>query len=163
MTAMTMEKTFGNDQYERQTDFMNKLRGLAVRYNVMILLVAHKRKNGFASDENDEIAGSSNIANLAMLIMTFSKINPRFSEDDDEEERREKEEAVKNRRVLRVPKNRLFGKTTTSEGIEMEYDERSRRLWNKDEERDREYSWIPKEKQRNDGFVELVDADPVFE
>lgn len=160
MTAMTMEKTFGNDQYERQTDFMNKLRGLAVRYNVMILLVAHKRKNGFASDESDEIAGTSNIANLAMLILTFSKINPHISEDDDDAVKKEKEEAVKNRRILRVPKNRLFGKTTTSEGIEMEYDERSRRLWNTLDEKNKEYSWIPKTKETTtpEGFTQ-VDLD----
>lgn len=155
MTAMTMEKTFGNDQYERQTDFMNKLRGLAVRYNVMILLVAHKRKNGYASDESDEIAGSSNIANLAMLIMTFSRV-----ETDNKQE----EKDTKNTRILRVPKNRLFGKITT-DGFVLEYDERSRRLWNTVEERDKEYSWIPKTKETTtpDGFTQVDLEIPVFQ
>ena len=155
MTAMTMEKTFGNDQYERQTDFMNKLRGLAVRYNVMILLVAHKRKNGYASDESDEIAGSSNIANLAMLIMTFSRV-----ETDNNQE----EKDTKNTRILRVPKNRLFGKITT-DGFVLEYDERSRRLWNTAEERDKEYSWIPKTKETTtpDGFTQVDLEIPVFQ
>lgn len=160
MTAMTMEKTFGNDQYERQTDFMNKLRGLAVRYNVMILLVAHKRKNGSAFDENDEIAGSANIANLAMLTITFSRIEPKST---DPEERKEEEEENKNIRILRVPKNRLFGKIET-EGFCMNYDERSRRLWITEEEKNREYSWVPKTRETTtpEGFTRIDLEDPVF-
>lgn len=152
MTAMTMERVSGSDQYERQTDFMNKLRGLAVRYNVMILLVAHKRKNGYASDESDEIAGTANIANLAMLIMTFSRVN----EDS--------QDGNSNVRVLRIPKNRLFGRIET-EGFQLEYDERSRRLWNETAERDREYSWIPKTKETTtaDGFTQVELEDPVFD
>lgn len=143
MTAMTMERVSGSDQYERQTDFMNKLRGLAVRYNVMILLVAHKRK-GYATDENDEIAGSSNIANLAMLTITFSR--------DTENETNE------NVRILRVPKNRLFGKIET-DGFYLNYDERSRRIYGNVTELDKEYDWIPKEKVADDGFVSLEQAD----
>lgn len=151
MTAMTMERVNGSDQYERQTDFMNKLRGLAVRYNVMILLVAHKRKNGYASDESDEIAGTANIANLAMLIMTFSRVN-----DDSQD-------SNSNVRVLRIPKNRLFGRIET-EGFQLEYDERSRRLWNETAERDREYSWIPKTKETTtpDGFTQVELEIPNF-
>ena len=151
MTAMTMERVNGSDQYERQTDFMNKLRGLAVRYNVMILLVAHKRKNGYASDESDEIAGTANIANLAMLIMTFSRVN----EDS--------QDSNSNVRVLRIPKNRLFGRIET-EGFQLEYDERSRRLWNETAERDREYSWIPKTKETTtpDGFTQVELEIPNF-
>ena len=151
MTAMTMERVSGSDQYERQTDFMNKLRGLAVRYNVMILLVAHKRKNGHTSDESDEIAGTANIANLAMLIMTFSRVN----EDS--------QDSNSNVRVLRIPKNRLFGRIET-EGFQLEYDERSRRLWNETAERDREYSWIPKTKETTtpDGFTQVELEIPNF-
>lgn len=148
MTAMTMERVSGSDQYERQTDFMNRLRGLAVRYNVMILLVAHKRK-GYGNDENDEIAGSANIANLAMLTMTFSR-----DTDNDSDN---------NIRILRVPKNRLFGRIET-EGFRLNYDERSRRIYGNDNELNREYDWMPKEKETvtPEGFTQVDLEIPDF-
>ena len=159
MTAMTMEKVSGEDQYERQTDFMNKLRSIAVRYNVMILLVAHKRKAVAAIDENDEFAGSSNIANLAMLTVTFSRVEKKNNDEQDDN--------YENTRILRVPKNRLFGKVET-DGYYLEYDERSRRICDpvtigqKDDEFEREFGWIPETTER-DGFIEIDDTEAVFD
>lgn len=161
MTAMTMEKVSGADQYERQTDFMNKLRGLAVRYNVMILLVAHKRKAMAFSDENDEIAGSSNIANLAMLTMTFSRKEKPKKNDEEDNKNSNDEDPYENIRILRVPKNRLFGKIETN-GIELWYDERSRRICDKDEEVDREYDWFPHETETPEGFTQVDLEIPDF-
>ena len=136
MTAMAMDMQSGNDQYERQTDFVNKLRSLAVKYNVMILLVAHKRKNGGTLNDNDEVAGSSNIVNLAMLTMSYER-----DRDLPDEQRR-----------LKVSKNRLFGKLET-EGFVLDFDERSKRIYGHGDNLDREYSWSPD----NDGFVDTDD------
>ena len=137
MTAMTMESSKGSDQYERQTEFVNQLRSLAVKYNVIILLVAHKRKNNLSENENDEIAGSSNIANLAMLTLTYER-----GKDCDG-----------NQRLLKVAKNRLFGKIET-DGFVMNYDEKSKRIYGDGDDLDKEYGWNPD----SDGFV---DADDV--
>lgn len=141
MTAMTMDRTKGADQYERQTDFVNKLRSMAVKYNVVILLVAHKRKNGLSVDENDEIAGSSNIANLAMLTITYGR-DSEIGEDQ---------------RLLKVPKNRLFGRIETK-GFLLNYDEKSKRIYGEGDDLDKEYSW-------NDmnGFVPVDATDVVFD
>lgn len=142
MTAMTMEKVRGSDTYERQTDFVNKLRSLAVKYNVMIILIAHKRKNNFSRDENDEIAGSSNIANLAMLIMTYERST----------------DCAQNERMLRVPKNRLFGRIET-EGIKLRYDEKSKRIYGSGDNLDREFGCFVE----SDGNQEPQDTEPYMD
>lgn len=155
MTAMTMEKVRGSDTYERQTDFVNKLRSLAVKYNVMIILIAHKRKNNFSQDENDEIAGSSNIANLAMLIMTYERST----------------DCAQNERMLRVPKNRLFGRIET-EGIKLRYDEKSKRIYGSGDNLDREFGCftepdVNQKPQAVEPYMDLSEFedtdDPIFE
>ena len=154
MTAMTMEKVRGSDTYERQTDFVNKLRSLAVKYNVMIILIAHKRKNNFSQDENDEIAGSSNIANLAMLIMTYERSS----------------DCAQNERKLKVPKNRLFGRIET-EGFTLKYDEKSKRIYGSGDNLDREFGCFvesegnqePQAVEPHMDLSEFEDFDPVFE
>ena len=123
MTAMTIEVSKGANLYEEQTDFVNKMRTIAMKYNIIVLLVAHKRKNPFGSgDENAEIAGSSNIANLAMVTISYGR--------DKEIEESE--------RILRVSKNRLFGKIN-AEGWILDYDERSKRIYGEGDDLDVEY------------------------
>lgn len=145
MTAMTMDKTRGADTYERQTDFVNKLRSIAVRHNVMILLIAHKRKNNFSQDENDEIAGSSNIANLAMLIMSYER-----GKDCEEDQR-----------LLKVSKNRLFGKIDT-DGFVLNYDEKSKRIYGAGDDIDREYECFSdkNESKFSEEEIKLASAPP---
>lgn len=140
MTAMIMESTKGSDIYERQTDFMNSLRIIAIRYNVMILLVAHMRKNNLASGGNDEIAGSSNITNIAMLTLAYERDN----------------EIGESRRLIKINKNRLFGKITNENGIVVDYDERSKRIYGQGDDLDYDYGFDP----TADGFAEMPkDAD----
>ena len=124
MTAMIMDAAIGNDQYEKQTDFVNKLRVLALRYNVIILLVAHMRKNNFANGGNDEVAGSSNITNIATLVISYDR-----GKDIDE-----------NQRLVRLTKNRLFGKLDT-DGIVVNYDERSKRIYGMGDDLDFNYGF----------------------
>lgn len=140
MTAMTLDRSRGSDQYERQTEFVNQLRSLAVKYDVMILLVAHKRKNNFTSNENDEIAGSSNISNFAMLTIAYER-------DDN---------CLDNQRLLKVSKNRLFGKIETK-GYILDFDEKSKRIYGQGDNLDYEYSW-----QGKDDFQPVTD-DTVFD
>lgn len=74
MTALDLEQTKGSDKYELQSQFMKKLTRLALTYNLCIILVAHKRKNqAQGGNENDEIAGASDIANLGMITLSYQK------------------------------------------------------------------------------------------
>lgn len=135
MTAMIMDSTSGGNEYEKQTDFINKLRLIGVRYNVLIILVAHMRKNNFGQMSNDEVAGSSNITNLAMLTISID----RGGNDDPE-----------NVRIIRLMKNRLFGKLELK-GIPIEFDEKSRRMYGEGDDVDHDYGFSP----NSDSFEKL--------
>lgn len=139
MTAMIMDAAKGSDQYERQTDFVNKLRVIALRYNVMVILIAHMRKNNFSQNGNDEIAGSSNISNIAMITMSYER----------------KQEFSENQRVVKVMKNRLFGRVNM-DGFLVDYDEKSRRIYGQGDNIDFDYGFDPQSSEY-DEFLPLPD------
>lgn len=134
MTALDLEATDERDKYERQSKLVKKLTRLCLTYGVLILLVAHKRKNNFSQNENDEISGSGDIANLGMVTLAYEKNS----------------ELAPEQRLLKISKNRLFGKTNT-EGWVMEYDERSKRIYNDISELKAEFGW----NTLNNGFVQI--------
>lgn len=143
MTALDMEVMSSDDKYEKQSRFVKKLARLAIKYNILILLVAHKRKNNFSSNGNDEVSGSGDIVNLGMVTISYEK-NKDIGED---------------KRLIRVMKNRLFGKVET-DGYELSFDERSRRIFGDGDDPDVEYGCFG----TNDGFVQLQKSDdPVFD
>lgn len=110
MTALDYDDSDG-DKYEKQSRFMKKLVKIALTYNVIILLVAHKRKNAQTENENDEISGSGDIANLAMVTLSYQK----------------DKQLENNQRLLKVSKNRLFG-TVNAQGWTTSYDKTDRRI-----------------------------------
>lgn len=137
MTAVD-EKIAGHGKFEKQSNFMRELAALAVRRNVLILLVAHKRKNNFQDNdnENDDYMGSSDIVNLATLSITYG----RGRKDDELED---------TQRLLRITKNRLFGRLNLK-GWVLDYDERCKRIVSCEEEIDREYGFGMKEARAKD-------------
>lgn len=136
MTALDLEARAENDKYERQSQFMKRLAGIARKRNVLVILVAHKRKAGqyVGGDDQDEISGTSDIANNSMICLSYDSAN-----DIEEGQRR-----------LKVLKNRLFGKVERK-GWVMNFDEKSKRVYMDDNELHADYHWGPE-----DGFF---DAD----
>ena len=124
MTALDLEGWNTYDKYEKQSLFVKRLSRIALKYNVLVLLVAHKRKNNFTTNENDEISGSGDISNLAMLTIAYEK---------------DKEQKL-TQRLVKVSKNRLFGKTETK-GYILEYDEKSKRIYGQGDDLDFDYGW----------------------
>lgn len=122
MTALDLDISHESDKYERQSRFVKKLMAIAVKYKVLIILVAHKRKNNLSKNANDEVSGSSDITNLASATLSYGKI----------------EKIDESQRELSITKNRLFGKTGS---WIMNYDERSKRVYGDKDDKDREYSW----------------------
>ncbi len=91
------------NKYEAQAHFVRTLASMARKYNVAILLVAHKRKNnGSSTDLNDEISGSSDITNYASMIISYGK----YSQNEIK-----KGEATNENRKMAVTKERFKGKT----------------------------------------------------
>lgn len=147
MTALDLDPVIAQDKYDRQAMFMKKLARLALKHNVLIILVAHKRKMG-SSSENDTVAGSSDIVNLASIVISYE----RASKEDEQNQ---------NLRFLKVTKNRLFGELTNKFGIALQFDAASKRIYEKDNngEKNRHYSW---EDQYTDYFTSIDDRDLPF-
>lgn len=139
MTAIDLEVGQNSDKYERQSEFVKRLSRLALRYNLIIILVAHKRKNNFSTNENDEVSGSGDITNLALITIAYEK-NKDLSSDQ---------------RLCKVSKNRLFGKVNT-DGWILEFNEKSKRIYGAGDDVNVDYGW----NKQNDGFCEAEEETP---
>lgn len=137
MTAIDLEEVHGTDKYDKQSNFVKKLTRVALRYDALILLVAHKRKNNFSTNENDEISGSGDISNLATITLAYEK----------------DKELQANQRLCKVSKNRLFGKVNTT-GYILEYDEKSKRIYGDGDNVNFDYGW-----SKSDNIVSIEDDE----
>lgn len=109
MTAISDD--LKSDLYRQQSAFVRTLAEMAKKYDVIILLIVHPRKRQGNTFSNDEVAGSSNITNLADVVLNYAM--PRDDMD------------VVPDRVLQVTKNRLSGTIGT---INLWYDIPSKRI-----------------------------------
>ena len=87
------------DQYRAQSNFVKKLKFLAQKYKLAVILIAHPRKEGENNALTAEsVAGSGDITNLADTVLTYEKCPEKLSENDRFQSR------------IGVRKNRLTGK-----------------------------------------------------
>lgn len=121
MTAMHKEAIEGySSEYERQGRFVDKLAEIAQETGAMILLVAHKRKESMGGvDGADDVSGSAQITNYAGVVMSYDRFSDKEIKDLS---------YLEYCRKLVVSKNRLYGSVNTK-GIEVSFDERSRRIY----------------------------------
>lgn len=149
MTAMYIDELQGSDKYDQQGRFVRELTKIAIRYDCLILLVAHRRKNNFTTDANDEISGSGDITNLAGITLSYDRGNK------DEIEKGIMDES---QRKLIIAKNRLFGKIDLK-GTVLDYDEKSKRIYGSGDDVNRQFGW-----DKSDGFIPVPeDMELVFE
>lgn len=109
--------------YLAQSNFVGKLKKIAIKYDVVIILVAHPRKsnNEFS---NDDVSGSSDITNKVDVVMSYQRV-----EDDDCDSK------------VQITKNRLFGKYASGDkAIKLFYSEKTKRIFCADGD-NRHYSW----------------------
>lgn len=137
MTALELEGSSEQSKFDQQSTFVKRLARIARTNNVVLVLVAHMRKNNRGFNGNDEVAGSSDISNLASVTLMYEKDN----------------ELRDDQRRLKVWKNRLFG-YVNSQGFVMDYDERSKRIYGVRDNVNREYGWyVP---QFEDGIPDTI-------
>ena len=144
MTAMYIDEKQGSDKYDQQGRFVRALTKIALQYDCLILLVAHRRKNSFTTDANDEVSGSGDITNLAGMVMSYDRGNKNDYDSGMTEEQRK----------LIISKNRLFGKIDLR-GIRLNYDERSKRIYGYQDDANKEFGWV------TDGFEEIDENQPI--
>ena len=120
-----------------QTNLVNTLIKFASKYNVAVVLIAHPRKTAdMRSDiEMYDIAGTSNIINLAMRSIGLRRVTQNEKED-------EKSKFGRYNVVLTIMKDRLLGKADVQIGLF--YDVKSRRFFTDYEEFDHQYAWDTK-------------------
>ena len=147
MTAMYIDEKQGSDKYDQQGRFVRELTKIALRYDVLILLVAHRRKNSFTQDANDEVSGSGDITNLAGVTLSYDRGSKEEIRDGYLNE---------SQRKLITAKNRLFGKVDL-EGIVLNYDEKSKRIYGPRDDVNYEFGW-----NKADGFMSSGDMEIPF-
>lgn len=110
MTAIDLADVEGT-KFEKQELVCKRLARMAQKYDALILLIAHKKKAG-TDDENDDVLGSSEVTNLAGVIMSYERnrsIDP-------------------SQRLIKITKNRLTGRCDF-DGIVTNYDPASKRIF----------------------------------
>ncbi|MCM1364639.1 MAG: AAA family ATPase [Faecalibacterium sp.] len=111
MTAMDTV-TEQNNLYLAQSNFVGRLKKIAIKHNVVIILVAHPRKSN-QSFSNDDVSGSGDITNKVDVVMSY--------------QRDEKDETYNGR--LSITKNRLNGKCVSGDdAIGLIYSEKTKRI-----------------------------------
>ena len=126
MTAMDLEPDGSSaDKYDRQSSFSKKLTRIAMKHNVLIILVAHKRKMG-SNETNDTVAGAADIVNLASIVISYERGSKKDGDGDDV-------------RWLKVTKNRLFG--AVHSGIKLTFEPTSKRIHQTFQEPTWHYMW----------------------
>lgn len=138
MTAIDLEPSQNYDKYEKQSKFMKRLVSLAIKYNLLIILVAHNRKDN-TGGQNDNISGTADISNLAMVTIDYTKAV--FPKQDGKKTPPDPTDVHgttlrHGQRLLRLGKNRLFA-TICPEGWATEYDNKSNRIYITAKERER--------------------------
>ena len=132
MTGLDLEYSKEADKYERQSKFVKALARLGMRYDALILLVAHKRKNsGNETDAMDEVSGSSDITNLGLVTLSY---------DTGSQKELKEGTVLATQRKLKLIKNRLFG-TVNSEGWTLDFEPKSKRIFGEGDDPDKEYGW----------------------
>ena len=145
MTAMYIDEEKGTDKYEKQGKFVRELTKIAIRYDVLIILVAHRRKNAYSGDANDEVSGSGDITALAGITLSY---------ESGSEKEIEQGIMLPEQRKLVIAKNRLFGKTNFN-GYILDYDERSKRIYGALDDANHQFGW-----DKSDGFITSDEPSP---
>lgn len=121
-----------NNLYLAQSNFVGELKKIAMKYSVVIILVAHPKKGSADSfqDDNDLVAGSSDITNKADLILKYSRCDTEKYGCDS---------------LIKVTKNRLLGtlRTNNENAVKVNYDKATRRITgaSEDERCEKIYGW----------------------
>lgn len=136
---MCIDNTTTDEELRSQTDTIKRLIKFAKEYNVAVVLVCHPRKfDAGAQMDLYDIAGSSNIVNLAHRTIALRRVTEEERENTARMSERKKA-LMKYDVVISVVKDRLFGRQNP--GIGVYYDSVSRRFYTSNEEYDHHYTW----------------------
>lgn len=129
MTALDVD--LSNDLYRAQSNFLDAVKFIAVKYSVAIILIAHPRKTPDGVElSNDSISGSADITNRVDVVLTYSA----NTKSDTKEKYPSK---------IGITKNRLTGKRASD--ILVKYSPATKRIGCNTEECKRIYDCFRKD------------------
>ncbi len=138
---MCIDTEIHDSELRAQTETIKRLINFARKYDCAVVLVAHPRKGDSTSMVGiDDIAGTSNIVNLAHRTIAMRRIS-----EQDREEADGKKISDRKRKllgydvVMNIIKDRMFGRANIEIGLY--YDKSSRRFYSNDAEYDRQFAW----------------------
>ena len=141
MTAIEVDGDM--DLNRAQTAFVKRLSKISKKYNIIILLVVHPRKSNGANFTNDDVAGSSNITNLADAVIKYGrakKVTVVTLRSGEQKEKIEDDPDSPDRELI-VYKNRNTGRTNATKGIRVYYQNDSKRVSEVANQFDWQYGW----------------------
>lgn len=134
MTVQLKSET--TDTNKAQTDFMNRLIKFSMKYDVVVVCIAHPRKiQGGADIGLFDVAGSQNIVNLATRTLSLKRVKEEIKRDTSNK-------YFGYDVIISVVKDRIFGSTKE---IPVYYDKIDRRFFSNYEEFDWIYGWDKKQ------------------
>ena len=141
-----------DDKYESQKNFLVELHDFAIEYNVHIFLVAHPKKteNKKISDLSFyDIAGSSNIPNLADNILFMKRLN------EKEKEWIEENTGYSYSTVAIMLKDREYGEMGSTSYLSFQYT--TRRFFNPENKVEirKKYRWVENLKRLDEDLEEI--------
>lgn len=127
MTAITESVTRQEDMYLAQSKFVSRLKRMAAKYGLYVILIAHPRKTTNKELENDDVSGSSDIVNKVDISLTYARVkdNPAVQAQ------------------VQITKNREYGELAVKkEALNMRYEPGCKRIYGElDRAEGREYGW----------------------
>ncbi len=109
----------GENLYIEQSRFTRRLKALARKLHIVVLLIAHPRKSKTKELDSDEISGSGDVANLSDTVISLDRV--RKTKDDGEQI---------NQTLLAVQKNRATGILVQGDDrIPLRHSKKSKRLY----------------------------------
>ena len=118
---MTAVDLLEKDGYTIQSGFVKDLKALAAEKKLTILLIAHPRKTeqGKPVQNSDDVSGSSDITNLADVVLSYCRIEKKGENHDS---------------AIHVLKNRMTGRLATGDyAIKVQYSEKTKRILSDDD------------------------------
>ena len=114
MTALDAEPS--GDLYRAQSEFVKKVKALAVKLDIAVIIIAHPKKEQNKDElDNDSVSGSSDITNAVDVVITYSG-----NKGVDRETYQS---------VIGITKNRLTGRKLLGDRrVKVRYSEKSKRI-----------------------------------
>lgn len=115
MTAIEV----GDDLYFQQARLAKKLKKIAKKYHIIVVLVAHPRKTKSGELSTDDVSGSGNVTNLSDLVISL-----------DRKAEKKPDGEIINKTLLALQKNRITGELLQDDArVRLLYSKKSKRLY----------------------------------